>query len=47
LNLRFLDISQYFTGHLFRLWISGSTRCQYFRPRSDRFWLLALRVSRT
>ena len=46
-NSAFLNISQHFTGHLFRLWISGSTRCQYFRPRSDRFWLLEQRVSRT
>src|SRR5271165_1953033 len=29
-NSAFLDISQHFTGHLFRPWIPNSTRCQHF-----------------
>jgi hypothetical protein len=45
-NSAFLDISQHFTGHLFRPWIpssarGGNTSC----PHSDRFWLRELRVS--
>ena len=29
-NSAFLNISQHFTSHLFRLWIPSSTRCQHF-----------------
>src|SRR5208337_2227205 len=43
-NSAFLNISQHFTGHLFRLWIPSSARGQGGGPR--RFTAIVLNVSR-
>ena len=48
MNSAFLNISLHFTAHLFRPWIPSRRALPNTpRPRSDRFWLLELRVSRT
>ena len=48
LNSAFLGLFLYqLRPQLFRPWIPNPTRRQHFPSRSDRFWLLELRVSRT